>query len=417
MSVSRGSLGSDWRPVGLGFLVALMGVGGMAKAKAGALKVKVGKTRIIMRGANYPGLCKFADGSIILQARAHGGKTPAIRSTDAGNTWKPCKPAAPLHFDGERIQLRDGMVLVLAYHAVPVKDKPGWYEVRRWESDDNWQTARGPLKGQAHIPQGAPGCDDGGKTTGREYVHGNIVELPDGSLLATVYGYFKADVRPGESGGKIGHLRSFLIKSEDRGKTWEYLSTIASVDMITDARLKRHLHEGFDEPTMARLPDGTLICVMRVGTYSASAAASGTYHDLSNTILQKGKYRGPGSRKTSPLYQTLSTDDGKTWSRPAPMKQACGACPRLLLLGNGVLALSYGRIRRPTQDDYIIFSGDGGKTWSGETCIFRGLSSGYTDMVEIGPGKLLCVFDSVTAWGPKYTPDWIGAVDIEVKAK
>ena len=99
------------------------------------------------------------------------------------------------------------------------------------------------------------------------------------------------------------------------------------------------------------------------------------------------------------------------------MKQACGACPRLLLLGNGVLALSYGRIRRPTQDDYIIFSGDGGKTWSGETCIFRGLSSGYTDMVEIGPGKLLCVFDSVTAWGPKYTPDWIGAVDIEVKAK
>ena len=33
--------------------------------------------------------------------------------------------------------------------------------------------------------------------------------------------------------------------------------------------------------------------------------------------------------------------------------------------------------------------------------------------LEIGPGKILYVFDSVTAWGPQYTPVWIGAVDIE----
>jgi hypothetical protein len=99
------------------------------------------------------------------------------------------------------------------------------------------------------------------------------------------------------------------------------------------------------------------------------------------------------------------------------MKQACGACPRLLLLSNGVLALSYGRIRRPTQDDNIVFSTDGGKTWTRETCIFQGLSSGYTDMVEIEPGKILYVFDSVTAWNPESVPAWIGAVDIEGESK
>ena len=381
------------------------------------LKVKVDNIRVVMRGANYPSILRSVDGAVILEGCGRGGKKPAIRSTDAGNTWKPHKPAAALNFDGPIVQLRDGTVLALAFHAVPIKDRPGWFEVPRWESDDNWQTVRGPHKGQAHIPEAAPGYDDGGKMTGREYIHGNIVELPDDSLLATAYGYFKADLRAGETAGRIGSLRSFLIKSSDRGKTWYYLSTIASVDMITDARLKKHLHEGFDEPTMARLADGTLICVMRVGTYSGTAPASDSYHDLSNTILRKGKYCGPGSRKTSPLYQTISTDGGKTWSKPAPMKQACGACPRLLLLSNDVLALGYGRIRRPTQDDNIIFSTDGGKTWTRETCIFQGLSSGYTNMVEIEPGKILYVFDSVTAWGPEYAPDWIGAVDIEVESK
>lgn len=65
----------------------------------------------------------------------------------------------------------------------------------------------------------------------------------------------------------------------------------------------------------------------------------------------------------------------------------------------------------------VILSTDGGETWTNPTNIFHGLSSGYTDMVAIGPDKLLCVFDSVTAWGPEYTPDWIGAVDIEVKVE
>ena len=36
-------------------------------------------------------------------------------------------------------------------------------------------------------------------------------------------------------------------------------------------------------------------------------------------------------------------------------------------------------------------------------------------MVALGEDKLLLVHDSVTAWGPKYAPDWVGAMDIEVK--
>ena len=49
--------------------------------------------------------------------------------------------------------------------------------------------------------------------------------------------------------------------------------------------------------------------------------------------------------------------------------------------------------------------------------IFPGLSSGYTSIVEAEPNKTLYVLDSVTAWGPEYMPDWIGAVDIEIIAE
>jgi len=49
-----------------------------------------------------------------------------------------------------------------------------------------------------------------------------------------------------------------------------------------------------------------------------------------------------------------------------------------------------------------------------ETDIYPGMSSGYTEMVEIAPNKLLYLFDAFTADGPKI-PDWVGVVEISVK--
>jgi hypothetical protein len=378
------------------------------------LETAVGKTRIVMRGSNRPELFRFADGSILVEAFGPDGHRPAILSTDAGERWQPYEPPAPLGSDGEMLQLDDGTVLSLAYHALPLPDRPGWFELPVRESDDNWKTVRGPVDAPTHVAGAAPGYDDGGNLTGRLYLHGNTVEIPNGNLLATAYGYFAGDLRPGETAGRIGNLRSFVIRSTDRGKSWSYLSTIASVGMVEDPKWKQHLHEGFGEPTMVRCPDGSLLCVMRVGTYVGTGPASDTYHDLSNTIIKDGKYLGPGAASTSPLYQSVSLDEGKTWSQPTPMEKACGACPRLLLLRNGVLALGYGRVRRPSQDNYIIFSADCGRTWTHETAIFEGISSGYCGMVETDPGRILYVFDSVTAWGPTFAPDWVGAVDIAV---
>lgn len=53
----------------------------------------------------------------------------------------------------------------------------------------------------------------------------------------------------------------------------------------------------------------------------------------------------------------------------------------------------------------IMFDIDGsGKHWSHVTPIYSGMSTRYNDFVEISPGKLLLVYDSVP-YGWKLIPD------------
>ena len=49
------------------------------------------------------------------------------------------------------------------------------------------------------------------------WVDHSVTILPDGSLLAGLHGRFENDVK----------YRVFVVRSTDRGKTWQYLSTVA----------------------------------------------------------------------------------------------------------------------------------------------------------------------------------------------
>ncbi len=412
---------------GLTFVAAicLMFLGGtMTIARAQTLNVSVGETRIIMRGANYPSLLKLADGLIVASASRKSAPYPydpgvnqkQIISTDGGRVWKDFSGTARMGgFGGSVCTLEDGTSLGLAYHTRPAEGKPDTFTTTRWVSTDNWKSvkASGPLYVQ--IPGVKPGVDDGGRPYHGPVFFGRSCALKDGGILATMYGKFGEDTKVKTSSSH--RLRSVLIRSTDRGENWKYVSTIASLHGITDQKLLNSWQDGFGEPGLAVLPDGKLVCAMRTGTYVGMKTGE-SYHDLSQTIVRDGKYSVSNGQPTRPIYLATSSDGGKTWCKPRPVRpDARGACPRLLLLESGVLALAYGRLSRPSQGDSIIFSTDGGETWTNPTNIFPGLSSGYTDMVPIGPDKLLYVFDSVTAWGPKGAPDWIGAVDIEVKVK
>ena len=80
----------------------------------------------------------------------------------------------------------------------------------------------------------------------------------------------------------------------------------------------------------------------------------------------------------------------RTGSTSKPTELEVGkVLPDLVLMSNGILACSYGR---PTS--CLMFSLDGGKTWSSHHVISDKVGFNYTSIREISPGKLLYVHDA-----------------------
>ena len=193
---------------------------------------------------------------------------------------------------------------------------------------------------------------------------------PDGTLMATMYGRFQDDAS----------YRVLIVRSDDDGATWDFVSTVAYDPNVGD--------EGYCEPVVARVADGSLLCVMRTG-------------------------RG------NPLYQSRSRDNGLTWSSPTSLG-VLSVDPDLCLLRNGVLALSTGR---PTVQ--LMFSLDGsGEEWTAPLTVYSGLRAGeaenstcYTGLRETATdGRLLLVYDTNSQGSPwKALDNQINAVFIDTR--
>lgn len=185
------------------------------------------------------------------------------------------------------------------------------------------------------------------KGTASFVFHQSILEMPDESLLATLYGSFEDDAS----------YRSIVVRSTDGGSTWNLLSTIAY-----DPTLQG---EGACEPSMVRLANGELFCMMRVNSAKA-------------------------------MVWARSTDNGQTWSslRRMPEEYASMSVdPDLIVLSNGMLACSAGR-----PDCWLTLSLDGtGTEWTRPVLIFQGPSTCYTTIREVAPNELLYVHDVTPA--------------------
>lgn len=100
----------------------------------------------------------------------------------------------------------------------------------------------------------------------------------------------------------------YVFESCDCGRTWTYLSQVPTNDEV----VSRTPHaEGFCEPMMARLPDGSVSMLLRTGS-------------------------------NAPSYIVRSTDDCRTWSAPKVF-DTNGVLPQILTLESGVTLASYGR--------------------------------------------------------------------------
>jgi len=353
------------------------------------LKISTGEHRIISCSEGYHWfphtLFKLNDGRLLLgfsvcdDAVQHdlvkGLPHALVTSTDGGANWflERCVRADSEPWPSS--QLEDGTIL--AYGATYLTSS-GEVFGRVWRSRDNAKTYEGPTQVPMSFPEGLirePDYESPGWLSAGVGGPGQSVQLENGDLVAISEGRFRGDKKD----------RTFVLTSADKGASWSYLSTVAC-DPEMD----------FHEAYMIRVPDGRLLCMLRTGSFK-------------------------------PMYQCWSSDQGKTWSKPVKAG-VIGVCPKLLLMSNGVVACSYGRSRSrdtsseagplqwhfPSEDVWIMFSLDGGETWTNHTLIHQGPSTGYTSIIELSLGELLLTYDTLGfGWGKR--DNFIRMVKIRVE--
>src|SRR5205823_3157229 len=132
-----------------------------------------------------------------------------------------------------------------------------------YSSTNDWQTLEGPQDVTFELPgvDFYTSTDDGGHPHNAQRLHRRILELPNGELLTTVYGWMKGDNTPCTYQPKMKKTRMMLARSKDRGQHWKLVSNVA-VDPTVGT-------EGVGEPVLVRISKGPnvgrLICLMRTG--------------------------------------------------------------------------------------------------------------------------------------------------------
>jgi len=362
------------------------------------LKITIGPEVKILPEGLQPFMFRSRQGTLVVQAqlpttedKEFPGRWGTVRLTDGGRSWQNWAPAKEQgegpFIEGSVGQLKDGTILILEWVARGPK-ADGNFIGKVWESKDEWKTISGPFEAKFYLPEGKGGFDDGGKPVDGLFIHRTLMEMPDGSLLATAYGWFKEDTVPSSYMKNMDKFRSLLLRSKDRGRNWSLVSTIAVDHTMGE--------EGFNEPVLIRLSQGKhkgrFIVLLRTGSNKAKCP--------------------------NPLYQTESDDDGKTWIKPHPLVFD-GVNPDLIEMKNGILVAGFGwrtkesrekvpqgQPRRLGQEhgNYVAFSLDQGATWTHVTRVTQEPTTAYVTVRELRPNQLFLVYDIGDGWGRK----WVG---------
>jgi len=311
-----------------------------------SIKVTVGSSTFV--SARFDSVVhKLADGSLFVQGN---------HSIDGGLTWTQSSAAVRATFhDGWRhttgCVLRDGTFMGLGGKCEFTALESRILKVYR--STDNLQTITGPIDTRLDNPRGTGGRSETGEYKGAELIDHGLVELEDGTLVASAYGYWQGDEEYSMLEKYVPEMnvyktRVWVIASTDGGQTWQVRGTPGYWPDLGA--------EGMGEPGMVQLANGDLLMVLRNGEWG------------------------------EPVFQTRSPDGGRTWSKPEKLP-ATGVWPTPCLMSNGLLVLAVGRGRPPHY--HLWVSPDGrGETWTSRTLVAEG-GKGYASAVEVAPGKLV----------------------------
>ena len=366
------------------FFTFLFIIGGPAFPEAPEAKTFETDEIAVVRGETVlvPGIdssiaFKFSDGRIVV-----GKGDPSSWSTDGGKTWKR-GPAGP----SQKVAIELGGGEVLSVNRDTSRLENGLHEGQLKRSLDNWKTYKQETP-VLNIPLAASTVLGGGKIVDGFLFHHGIVLLPDGRLLASMYGNYRGDTilcdgYPAE----LGQLkyRTIVVSSNDRGRTWSDPVMVAYDRMLGRGIPSDHpraelgyesettrptrvvpavTQEGFREADLLIAPNGNLLCMMRSGGRNGKAA-----------VLFP-----------TPLYCSRSEDLGRSWSPPAQVADR-GVGPDMILLRNGVIVCTYSR-----PGNWLIFSIDNGLTWQGSHQFAP--YNAYNYLVESGPDSFQVFYEA-----------------------
>ncbi len=193
-------------------------------------------------------------------------------------------------------------------------------------------------------------------------------ELSNGDVLLTMYGQTKSDTTLCPYFVKWGPYdfylyRTWCLVSHDKGKTFEFVTTIADVQTYPIPDINA---EGYCETDIVELENGHILAVLRTG----------------------------GHNVKSPLYACHSYDYGKTWEKPYEIYE-WGVLPKILKMKSGRVVVATGH-----PDVFVLVSDDGGITWSDKVTVqddpgdWNKTTSGYNSIFECEDGVITLIYDA-----------------------
>ena len=257
----------------------------------------------------------------------------ALRSADRGKTWSAAKPAFDIDYSqhGFVPLTPKGTKRIYAFGTQPIPSKYTWDKGLqenapigfRWSNDDGHTWSKVSLIKPVNDPT----------------FRGMSVMR----MCATDAGTWIIGAHEGDWSVKPLRTRQYLLRSEDRGKTWT---------VLPDKR-----PNGWFAPSRDRMDEGRPISLGRGEVFAM--------------------FRTP----TGFLWSSRSTDDGKTWAKPAPTPLVHPDAPPMLFLladGKTLAALHHNRfsdrdykglsgrpeVMKDRSEIWVALSRDGGRTWT-----------------------------------------------------